>query len=392
MWEPNDARTMTGVTYPRQIEEWWLAAARAATGRDSTEEALAALEADAARLSDSFTVARPDTYGDYSTSPAGLAAYGVLFFPQTLGRVRQVLAEWRRVTAGGVPPKDRPLRVLDLGSGAGASTFAALLELQPRPVAVTALDRSPHALAGLRQVFDACRELWPDTTLATEVADVRVAAPAGVFDLILASFVMNEILGGASGGDEAEAWVRGWLGRLAPSGSLAVIEPAGPATCARLQRLRDRLAADPAVVLQAPCPHRRACPLPGAGCGYCHDVRAWRVPESVNLINRRLQRSVHDLKHGLLVLGGPAAPAPAWQGDPACFRMVAPISRAKGRLVTRGCRGDGTLCEIEWMTRGASRETTDAVLAFERGDVLRMTGARLLGDRCTWRVEGLARL
>ena len=377
---------MMRVFYPPQVEAWWLAAAQRATGREETADALAALEADAGRLSDAFTVARPAAFGDYSADPRGLAAYGILFFPQTFARVRRVLAEWRQVS-GNLP--DRPLRVLDLGCGAGAATLAALLELQPRPVSVTALDHSPHALAGLRQLFAACRDLWPAASLTTEVADVRRAAPAGPFDLILASFVLNEVLGDAAD-DAVESWLRGLLACLAPAGSLAVIEPAGAATCERLQRLRNRFAADPAVVLQAPCPHRRACPLLGAGCGYCHDVRSWRVPDSVSLINRRLQRSVHDLKHGLLVLGGPAATSPAWQGDSTCFRMVAPLNRAKGRLVTRGCRGDGTLCEIEWMTRGAGRETIDALLARERGDVLRMTAPRLLGDNRTWRAEALA--
>ena len=126
--------------------------------------------------------------------------------------------------------------------------------------------------------------------------------------------------------------------------------------------------------------------MPGANCGYCHDVRSWRVPDSVNLINRRMFLSVHDLKYSLLVIQ--RSPPPATR-NPNLFRMAGPMHRDKARVATYGCCGDGTLRKIELMTRGLSRAQIDALASHERGDCLQMTNPRLLGDNRTWRVETL---
>lgn len=279
-------------------------------------------------------------------------------------------------------------RILDLGCGAGASSLAAAMSLKNPAVALTSIDHSLPALGSLQKLFHDCHALWPQATLQTLVRDVRADGLDGPFDLILASFVVNELFPG-SDDTVVERWLRGQIARLAPGGSLAVIEPAGAATCERLQRLRNRFAADPTVRILAPCPHSHPCPLLNAGCGYCHDVRSWRVPDSVNIINRNMLRSVSDLKHGLLVLGRQDTSSPPWSGDPDAFRMVAPMNRAKGRLVTRGCCGDGRLREIELQTRGLTRSQTDAICAWERGDVLRMREGRPLGDGRVWRAAGL---
>lgn len=373
---PED-RTMP---YPSEIETWWLNAARAATGQDDVEAALAALESAAGQLSDSFTVARPGAFRDYAADARLRAAYGVLFFPQTFMRLRQVLREWRQMVAGGSPVR----RVLDLGCGTGASALAAAMELAGTEATIEAVDHAPEALASLRQLFDACRTLWPQVSLEIRVSDVRADHAPGSFDLILASFVMNELFAGPGDGP-CEAWLRRQLARLTPGGCLIVVEPAGEAPCTRLQRLRNRFNADNGLRVLAPCRHAGPCPMPGAACGWCHDVRSWRVPDSVNLINRHLFRSVQKLKYGLLILQ--RAPANGDPGDPARFRLVGPILRTKGRLVTRGCCGDGVLRELELMTRGLSRQQIDALAAWERGDVLRMVGGRPLGDGRIWRVD-----
>ena len=403
--------------YPHELETWWLNAACRATGRDDYAEALQCLESAAARLSDQFTVDRPSIFRDYSSDPLSLAAYGIFFFPQTFARVNLVIGEWltsgalnrRCSTADGIAAdnKSYPIqredvaivaspaqqktgvfRLLDLGCGVGASTLAAANLLRDHPLELIAADHAPGALAALRQVFDDCRTLWPTASLATHVRDVHDDGIPGTFDLILASFALNEIF---PDGDEprVERWLRRQLDRLAPGGSLVVVEPAGVATCERLQRLRDRLVRDKHFTIVAPCPHRLPCPMLGANCGFCHDVRSWRVPDSVNLINRRMFRSVHDLKHGLLVVRR-AAPAAAPDTPDLLFRMVGPMNRDKARVATDGCCGDGTLRKIEMMTRGLSRTQVDAFAAHERGDRLHLVNARLLGDGRTWRTEALA--
>lgn len=66
--------------YPRDLEDWWLQAATDATACREPVDALSRLEAEAARLSDRFTVGRPGIFADYTTGAQAVAAYGVLFF------------------------------------------------------------------------------------------------------------------------------------------------------------------------------------------------------------------------------------------------------------------------------------------------------------------------
>lgn len=374
------------MSYPRELESWWLAAAFQATGCTDPVDAMQRLEGAAARLSDQFTVERPQSFHDYTADPVALAAYGVLFFPQTFARVSLVLNECL--------PHLAPLRFLDLGSGAGASSLAVAMMLH-RPLAIHAVDHAPAALSALQQIFDDCRQLWPTATLTTHVRDLHADGLTGSFDLILASFVLNELFP-EHDNRHAEHWLRQQLNRLAPGGSLIVIEPAGSATCERLQGLRDQLAREKAFDLVAPCPHRLPCPMRAAKTGYCHDVRRWCVPDSVNLINRRLLRSVHELKYGLLVIrrATPTPPStlhhpPATSRPPPAtlMRLVAPVYRTKGRLLSQGCCSDGLLRAIEWPTRHLTREQLNALMAKERGDILPLEHARLLGDGKTWRVE-----
>ena len=377
---------MKAPEYPAELESWWISAACRATDCDDPTVALTRLEAVAGKLSDSFTVDRPHTFANYTTDPASLAAYGLFFFPQTFVRMRETLRACPLFTPDKqTPPPSHPLRVLDLGCGTGASALAAACEWKELAITLTAIDHSQQSLTVLHQLFVELNGLWPRATLVTESRDVRSDGLTGPFDWILASFVVNELF---SYDDAAgvERWMRNQIDRLSPGGHLVVIEPAGAGPCERLQHIRNRFANDENIALVAPCPHRHPCPMLGANRGFCHDVRSWRVPESLSRINRRLQRSVHDLKYGLLVLQR-APPVPPATLDR--MRLVAPVNRVKGRLVTRGCCADGALREIELMTRGLSRPQIDAIADRERGDFLRMVNGRSIGDGRIWRVDGL---
>jgi len=381
--------------YPIELETEWLSLARQATGCANDCDSLANLEKIVARMSDQFTVARPDSFKDYTADSRALAAYGVFFFPQTFMRMRAGLREWR--VAAGEPifsifsNKNGAFRILDLGCGTGASTLAAAMELRDQAVALTAVDHSPQALACLRSLFDATRgNLCPATTLETVPHDARADGVSGVFDIILASFVVNELFLTAEDA-VIERWLRAQLARLSPHGALILVEPAGATTCERIQRLRNVFAKDSSVAILAPCPHDLPCPLFGAERGWCHDVRSWRVPHSVNLINRNMFRSVQDLKHGLLILRRqtPGNTPPPWRQNADCFRMIAPMKRTKGCITTCGCFGDGTLRDVEIMTRALNHTQKDALMSFDRGDIFRAVGGRVLGDGRTRRVDAL---
>lgn len=381
--------------YPIEIEQWWVDQARAVSGVRDLAVCLDAFRPAAARLSDAFTIERPAPPDGYAEDETLLTAYALLFFPQTFVRTRLVLSELTAYRGLPAPIQSSPLRILDLGAGLGGSSFAALCHFaEVRPdtgVELRAADRSGAGLARLRRLFDERRRLWPRARLTTAVADL--ARPGRkderAWDLVLVSFALNEV---APAMDELDlqAWVQGLLAALRPGGALVIIEPAGEATSPRLQQLRDWIAEKRVAPVLGPCLHEAPCPMLKRGHGWCHEVRKWRVPESVEYLNRKLQRTLQDLKYSFLALGG-AGTVPGEPG-PDDFRMVAPMKRVAGRLITTGCGADGELRKIETLTRSLPRAAMRDLLAFERGSIVRPVSPQTLRDGKTVRAAGLERM
>ena len=381
-------------TYPLELEQWWLDRARAITGVADARRCLEALEPDTARLSNLFTTDRPAHFEDYLSDPRLSAAYGLFFFPQTFVRVGRVLAEWPAADGLARAGGHGPIRVADLGCGTGASTLAVLRRIgEASPgtsVEITAVDRSRAALKLLQELFEAAHSLWPNAVLDAVEADFSRgwAGAESPRDLVLASFALNEAFG-----PEAEEALRGWIAStmngLGEAGTLAVVEPAGTEPSTRMERIRDWCAAQGIGRILGPCQHSKPCPMLREGAGWCHDVRRWQVPGTLACLNRRLFRSVHDLKYSFLLLSrSPAFESAAPGGDRVC-RLVAPVYRLKGRLRTAGCFGDGALRDIEILTRGHNRASRDRLEALERGDVVTPGNPRMLGDGRTARADDL---
>jgi len=260
-------------------------------------------------------------------------------------------------------------------------------------VNVTALDRSPLALETGQRIFEDCKELWPDATWTRVAGDVAGFRPKQKWDVVVCSFVLNE-LGDAAARLEAARNMLGWVKK---NGVLIILEPAGEESSGVLMETRDALAAEGAKIV-APCLHNQPCPMRAvARRGVCHDVRKWRVPVSLEFVNRTLQRTVWDVKVSYLVIKVAGASCShvddLGAGCSRYFRVVAPVTRTKAHVVTRGCCEDGTLRDIELQCRDAGDKA--ALRAFdewERGDLAVMEVERLLGDGRTWRVQKLARI
>ena len=363
---------MTAPSYPIQLEQWWLDQARKLTGIGDIVPCLASLEKDAERLSALFTLERAASFGDYARDERMLLAYGLFFFPQTFIRVQLVLDELSGFR-GLRLPSARPFRILDLGCGSGAATFAALAHfgaLVPElAIEARALDPSQPFLKWTERVFEANRNLWPRVTLRADEGDLFGFREEESWDLILVSFALNEAMESRAE-DEAKTWLRRWLDRLAPGGVLMILEPVSQATSERLERLRDWVAAHKTARILGPCLHHASCPLLNKGDVWCHEVRRWRIPETLEILNRRLFRSIEDLKFSFLALERSEVPEVGASG-PDVFRMIAPIRKLKGKLVTAGCAADGGARTYEMLTRGLDRPAVDQLIEVERGSIVR---------------------
>ena len=378
--------------YPAKLEAWWVREAERATGLRG-EKALAALAAGVEKMSVRFTRERPGAFADYTSTAPDCAGYGVYFFPQTFARMTHVLGQLKNFAT------DAPLEILDVGSGTGAAGMAVARwsARHGGRANVTALDRSAAALETGQRLFEDCRELWPGAGWTRAAGDVAGFSPEKKYDMVACCFMLNE-LGDSTARLEATRRMAGWLKE---DGVLVILEPAGEETSGALMEMRDTLAAEGAGIV-APCLHNQPCPMRGlvASRGFCHDVRKWRVPGSLEFVNRKLQRTVWDVKVSYLVVAGASCSQVDKQnftihlgaGCSRHFRVAAPVTRTKAHIVTRGCCADGTLRDLELQCRDAGKANLRAFDEWERGDLAFMEGERLLGDGRTWRVEKLQRV
>ena len=371
---------------PEPLLDAWLRHAMHITGSRDPRTAIHKLERDAGLLSDTFTTGREPDFSGYRNSKRSLAAYGLFFFPRTYVRTRLVLDE----CAANWSSRASHIRVVDIGAGTGAAGLAALETLTAwRPEAGLQLDMVDCATEGIdlsRSIFSAGHALWPRARVREIKTDAQTYTPETGTHLMLCSFAINEWMMDQAD-DQLHEWVARQMKSLAPGGWLVIMEPALRSAVERMERLRDWIAAEKIARILAPCPHHAPCPMLAEKRGWCHEVRTWRVPDSLRRINRTLQRDVHLLKFSFLALQNAPVESSNW------MRLVSPVKMEKGKYVCHGCGGDGRLHHVEWLTRNLSEEQKAFSELLERGDRVAMPRGVLLGDGKTERVdEALARI
>ena len=360
---------MKPVLYPSELETWWLGELTRMHGPGPVNKQLWRVEADLSRLIDLFTTERGGDFGDYAENQSLLLAYGLFFFPQNFARMHLVL---REALAAAQLPKDRPLRVLDLGAGMGAAGFSALRQLSLSgcgPLDFQALDKSEASLPILGKIFhDLQSKLWPQARLTVHHGDLLQSTELpGPWDLVLVSYALNEV---CMNRDEEEVrhWIRAMTANLAEGGLFLICEPVVKASSERLEKIRDWIAAEKIARILAPCQHSRPCPMLFEERSWCHDVRSWRPPESMMVLNRRLFHAIEVLKFSFLAL---ARSTPIVDnGESNSARLVAPVMERKGLFEMKACAADGQIHVYEVLTRNLSREEKVSLRRLDRGAVV----------------------
>ncbi len=362
-------------TYPAWLEHHWqsLALKTLARPEESTEASLQRLEKPIQSLSDFFTIERPDSFFDY-TEGLSLLAYGLFFFPQTFARLRFPLIElielhhWQ-------PTHKAPIRILDLGAGLGAAGLSAALLLRDRfkqSIELTALDHSPQALLFLQSLFKAQPNALSSIQLKTLVADLKSTDKIPTqtpFDIILCSFALNEAFP-----KKEEPSLLQWLLRLkthlTQKGLLLLLEPALKKNAIQLQSIADRLVIEQKMYRWAPANHSSPYPASLIEKYPPHEVRRWEPPNSLSFLNRRLFRSITELKFHFAALSPQAAPS--YPQGPEYCRLVSPMTRHKGQFSCFGLSNDGHIYHYEWPLRHLNKNDISILCSIERGDSLRL--------------------
>ncbi len=211
-----------------------------------------------------------------------------------------------------------PGRVLDIGSGPGAFSFAALRHGARE---VIALDRS---LPALHLAADVCgRYGYPLTIRKHDIRNSNFPVE-GQFDLIIVGHCLEELFPDTQKDwfDAQKAWIHSLLERLTPDGYLLLVESSLLHSNRRLLTLRDHLVKDQ-VPVQAPCVWRGECPSLQAKNSPCYAQREFEKPYLVKEIQRAAQINLGSLKMTYVIFKSPQAHWPALPPK-RLYRIISP--------------------------------------------------------------------
>jgi SAM-dependent methyltransferase len=237
-----------------------------------------------------------DAYNGPTAAPVrgdeALAARLVFSFardvPKGAGAVRELVA-----TGALAMPQDRPLRVLDVGAGLGATARGAVRALARAggagDVHVDAVDSDSLAL-DLASAITRARPTEGAINVELRTFRASAASPLpvqGPYDLVILGQVLSELdrdLGDARAQRHASL-VQTLAQLVRPDGSLVVVEPALRERTRHLHVVRDLVLALPGVKLNvfAPCVHDSPCPILERPDAWCHedldvDLPPWLAP------------------------------------------------------------------------------------------------------------------
>lgn len=273
-----------------------------------------------------------------------LAARLRFFLPRDLPKVAGPLAE---LHAEGALPAGPVWRVLDLGAGLGATglgaaSFAAGIQ-GVEALEIHAVERDTRALELYAALAARCgrgalEAAAVPVRLAPRALDLERDLPDGAYDLVLVGLTLNELF--TSDPDPVGRrtdWLRDLAGRLAPGGSLVVVEPALREPTRHLMAVRDRVAgADGGPSVFGPCTHRRPCPLLDRERDWCHAVRDVALPAPLAEVARAAGLRWERLTWAALVLR-----ADGRGRAPGAWRVVGGPLPTKGKTEWELCGPEG---------------------------------------------------
>ena len=307
------------------------------SGINSIAEAVA----DLSRL---FTKDRASLRSDYLDNPSHAAAYLKYFLLVNLSKIQVLLDEMPQAWPDEGP--DHSIRVLDVGSGPGAGALAILDWIhQHRPerirdLSVTAIDISAEALKRARL-------LWDVYSLESGIIDGRLVThegnlerstnggwltqveQQGPYDVIIAANSLNELYSRNADSVRAKVeLVTQLLAKLAPSGTLMIVEPALRDTSRALHQLRDHLIQEKRCTIYSPCLHENSCPALVNPFDWCHEERAWEPPSGIQKIDEAVGFIKDALKFSYLLLRKDGRTIV--ERRPDIYRVVSELREMKG--------------------------------------------------------------
>lgn len=279
-----------------------------------------------------------------------------------------------------------PKRVLDIGSGPAAFSFAAL---RYGANEVYALDQNTTALQLGAEI---CGRYGLPITVRKwqhKPTSLKIGID-GKFDLIILAHCIEELFptSRSKWKEEQQAFIEGLLDRLSPQGYLMIVDSSLVPSNQRILELRDQLV-QAGVPVQAPCIWRGACPAFQLKGSPCYAQREMVKPALIKEIQRSASINLGSLKMTYLILRNPQAGWPSLP-DKQLYRVISPpIEAFQGeRYYLCGSSGKKNLGShlkihppesraFEYLRRGDLISIKDALDKQQSFDIVEGTQVRL---------------
>lgn len=274
---------------------------------------------------------------NYMEDPRLRKAYLLYYLPVNLLKIHPVLDE---LALSGFFRSERPLKVLDLGSGPGTMIIGLLSWLKQNdlniPLTVLAIDQSSDTLRLLKSSVSRFWDL-PVNTMTTDLnSTVNIRDP---FDLILAGNLLNELLP-----EELDQFQKTCRNGLKEDGFLLCIEPALKDTSRLLLNFRNTWLENGGYVY-APCCTHFPCPALNHPDDWCHHDVPWVRPEFIRYIDEQAGLIKKSLKFSYLILSRRDIHLLDFLHPPRdfnnCYRVVSELFKEKGRYRLFLCNDTG---------------------------------------------------
>ena len=368
--------TLTIPLYPKEIEDWWWNYALQKWPDHGEEKILNLIRREIVLQSDRFNKNRAFGPNEYGSRDLSLITYGNFFFPRTWQAMALAVSE-ASVFRGWEKPRKGPIRILDIGSGLGASGLSTIHQLKSlemdNPITLDAWDYSGKSLNLLKNIHRECNHLWDNSRVNTRRIDLRnnlLFDKKQRFDLIILGYSMNEIFENFEQSERLE-WIRQFSHKLSQNGFIIMVEPAQKETCDTLQSISSLLSEQGDLHIQAPYFNGKPCPFLNAkNHFYSHEVRKIRSSNRVEKINGPLRLETHQVKFGLSILS--RQKPMVYPKNSSYCRMVSPMRKKKGTLSFIGIGGDGLEYMYEIQRRNLLTTEVKALTKLERGDILKI--------------------
>jgi SAM-dependent methyltransferase len=228
----------------------------------------------------------------------------------------------------------RPRRVLDIASGPGPFSFAALHHGASDVVAV---DRNKPALQMAGEICG--RYGYPLSTRHGNVLKFPLPVE-GQFDLIVAGYCLQELFPDTAKEWRAaqRQWVDTLMKQLTPNGMILFVDSSLAHANHRLLSLRDQLVAE-GIPVQAPCVWKGECPALKQG-QLCYAQRELDKPALVKQLQRAAEINLSSLKMSYLIVRNPESGWPVLPNHPL-YRVISPPVDSFGGKRFHLCGTDG---------------------------------------------------